>query len=103
MAAPRGRSDMGVAVAPMDKPQGNRGPTIMYQGLPVYVDSLLDQLEKIDNIAHSELRRLNRDGPRKCVKQNIEWLKKLLWTTGQINNKLNELLERHDTREGDKS
>jgi len=46
------------------------GPTIRYEGTTVYIKSLIAQLERIDNIAHAEFRKVQMDGVRSCLKKN---------------------------------
>ena len=46
------------------------GPTIRYEGTTVYIKPLIAQLERIDNIAHAEFRKVQMDGVRSCLKKN---------------------------------
>ena len=73
------------------KPGRPVGPQISYQGGDVSLRWILNQLEKIDNIAGSEVRKIKRDGVRPCLKENEEWLDKLIFMADSIYVQLEEI------------
>jgi len=65
------------------------GPTIKYESTTVNINSLIRQLEHLDNIAHSENRKVVRDGVRACLKkQGKEPLDSMIFLLKSILGKL---------------
>jgi len=67
----------------------NPGPTIRFDGKTVYINSIIAQLEHIDNIAHSELRKVKLDGVRPCLqKDGAKTIKHMIFFLENIMDKL---------------
>lgn len=77
----------------VDTKRAPRFPSLQYEGRTVDLGELIGQLEYIDNVAYSEMRRTRRDGVRDCQREGVKHLETMIDLAADILDRLNELSE----------